>query len=211
MIKNILWDFDGVILDSMKIKGDGFIELFKKYDIDKVKEIESYHYKNGGISRFDKIEYFFKNILKKDINSNEVLSLADQFSNIIKEKLYEPSNLIEETVDFIKYNFQKYNFHIVSGAEHNELNEICTKLDLVQYFKSINGSPIKKDILVKDILEKNQYNKEETILIGDSFTDYNAANKNQIRFFGYNNRELEEYENYIEYGLDNINNCKLIK
>ena len=32
MIKNILFDFDGVILDSMKIKGDGFVELFQDYE-----------------------------------------------------------------------------------------------------------------------------------------------------------------------------------
>ena len=38
MIKNILWDFDGVILDSMKIKGDGFKELFKK-ELTKLKKL----------------------------------------------------------------------------------------------------------------------------------------------------------------------------
>ena len=32
MIKTVLWDFDGVILDSMKIKGEGFVSLFKEFD-----------------------------------------------------------------------------------------------------------------------------------------------------------------------------------
>ncbi len=43
MIKTILWDFDGVILDSMKIKGEGFIELFKSFNISDVKILEKYH------------------------------------------------------------------------------------------------------------------------------------------------------------------------
>ncbi len=51
MIKNILWDFDGVILNSMKIKGDGFIELFKEYDEMYLNKLEQYHYDNGGVSR----------------------------------------------------------------------------------------------------------------------------------------------------------------
>ena len=54
MIKTILWDFDGVILDSMKIKGNGFIELFKDCNVNDVKILEQYHYNNGGVSRFEK-------------------------------------------------------------------------------------------------------------------------------------------------------------
>ena len=59
MIKTIFWDFDGVIIDSMKIKGDGFIELFENYNLKQVRLLERYHYANGGISRFDKIKYFY--------------------------------------------------------------------------------------------------------------------------------------------------------
>ena len=44
MIKTILWDFDGVILDSMKIKGDGFVQLFRDYKKTDVKILEKYHY-----------------------------------------------------------------------------------------------------------------------------------------------------------------------
>lgn len=197
MIKTILWDFDGVILDSMKIKGDGFVELFKEYDSIKVQELEKYHYENGGISRFEKIKYFFNTILKQSISEDEVLKLAENFASIIEKKLYDSSNLIDDSLEFIKKNFRKYNFHIVSGAENEELNKICKYFDLDQYFLSINGSPIKKDILIKNILEKHGYGKHEIILIGDSINDYNAANINHIIFYGYNNPKLKQF-NYIE-------------
>ena len=29
-------------------------------------------------------------------------------------------------------------------------------------------------------------------------TDYNAAKKNKIKFYGYNNEELKKFGNYIE-------------
>ena len=32
MIKNILFDFDGVILDSMPVRDFGFREIFKEFD-----------------------------------------------------------------------------------------------------------------------------------------------------------------------------------
>ena len=39
MIKNILWDFDGVILDSMKIRDWGFREIFKDFDKNAVEKL----------------------------------------------------------------------------------------------------------------------------------------------------------------------------
>lgn len=198
MIKNILWDFDGVILDSMKIKGDGFVELFKEYNKEKVKLLEKYHYENGGVSRFEKIRYFFNEILQKNITEAEINNLADKFAKIIEDRVFNKSSLIEGSLNFIEENHIKYNFHIVSGAEHNELNSLCRYFDLDKYFISIDGSPTKKDILVKNVLEKYNYKNDETILIGDAITDYNAATKNEIVFFGFNNEELKQYGNYLD-------------
>ncbi|MEV9499461.1 HAD family hydrolase [Aliarcobacter butzleri] len=198
MIKNVLWDFDGVILDSMKIKGSGFTKLFEKYDSESVKLLEEYHYKNGGVSRFEKIKYFFNEILQENITEDEISILAKKFGKIIEQRIYDKSNLIHDSLDFIKNNYLKYNFHIVSGAEHRELNSLCKYFDLKKYFITINGSPIKKNILIKSIIEKYDYNKEETILIGDAITDYNAAKDNNISFYGYNNLELVNLDKYID-------------
>ena len=202
MIKTILWDFDGVILNSMKIKGDGFVELFKQYDPHKVKELEKFHYENGGVSRFDKIKYFFNIILEEEIKMDEVLKLADKFGKIIEKKIYNDSNLINDSLSYIKKNYKQFNFHIVSGAEHTELNKLCNSFKLTGYFISINGSPTQKEILVQDVIEKYKYGKEETILIGDAMGDYTAAKKNGIAFFGYNNTQLKKLGNYIESFLE---------
>ena len=39
---------------------------------------------------------------------------------------------------------------------------------------------------------------KEAVLIGDAMTDYYAAKKNKIKFYGYNNEELKKFGNYIE-------------
>lgn len=197
MIKTILWDFDGVILDSMKIKGDGFIELFKDYDSIEVKELEKFHYLNGGISRFEKIRYFYREVINKSISEEEIVQLADKFADIISEKIYDKKNLIQETIDFINNYHQTFNFHIVSGAENTELNELCDFFEIKRFFKSIDGSPVKKNILIENILNRFSYSNDEIILIGDSINDYEAAKSNEIKFYGYNNQDLKSY-NYIE-------------
>lgn len=205
MIKTILWDFDGVILDSMKIKGNGFVELFNGYDKVFLDEIEKYHYANGGISRFNKIRYFYNKILKQDISEKKILELAEVFAKIIEKEINNKDNLIQDSVTFLKENYKKYNFHIVSGAEEKELQYLCRELCLNDFFISINGSPIEKDILVKNILKKYKYQTQEIILIGDSINDFNAAQKNEISFYGYNNIELKVHGNYIK-SFSNIKN-----
>ncbi len=196
-IKNILWDFDGVIFDGMKIKANGFKELFNSAKKEQIDRFLEFHYTHGGVPRFQKIEYFYKEILGKDISFDEVNVLAKRFARIIERKLYSRDNLIKDSIGFIKKNYKKYSFHITSGAEHNELNRVCEYFNLSQYFITIEGSPPTKDILIRDILEKYNYKKEETILIGDSITDYSASLKNGIGFYGYNNIELKKF-NYIE-------------
>ena len=65
IVKNILWDFDGVILNSIHVRDKGFIEIFKDFDNEKVDLLLQYHKKNGGLSRYVKIRYFFEKILNK--------------------------------------------------------------------------------------------------------------------------------------------------
>ena len=194
-IKNIIFDFDGVILDSVPLKTEAFRKLFNSYPKDKVEKLIEYHMKNGGISRFVKIKHFFENILNEHISDTEIKNYADRYSQLTKEELTNSKYIINDAVDFIKQNHKKYNMHIASGADKNDLRYICEKLELTQYFLTINGSPNKKREIVKNILDLNNYKKDETILIGDSVNDYEAANENGIEFYGYNNVDLNTNNN----------------
>ena len=202
MIKTIFWDFDGVILDSMPIRDYGFAKIFEEFDKNLVDKLLEYHTLNGGLSRYVKIRYFYNILLKKDVSDEKVQELADKFSIIMKTELTNKKYLIKETVEFIKLNYQNYNFHIVSGSDEKELNYLCKELELSQYFKTIEGSPTCKNDLVKNILQKYSYNPKECILIGDSINDYEAANINGIKFYGYNNEELRSLDEYIEDSKD---------
>ena len=61
--KTILWDFDGVILDSNIIRTKGFIEIFKDFPNNYITQLIKYHEEMGGLSRYHKIEYFFNKIV----------------------------------------------------------------------------------------------------------------------------------------------------
>ena len=194
MIKNILWDFDGVILNSMEIRDSGFEIIFKNFETSKVRSLLDYHRLNGGLSRYVKIKYFYEDILKRSITEEQVLQYASKFSEIMRKELVNPENLILDAVGFIKENYTNFNFHIVSGSDQQELRFLCEELNLSNYFISIHGSPTPKNKLVKDLLVKNNYIAAQTCLIGDSINDWEAARNNKIGFYGYNNLELKGFK-----------------
>lgn len=196
VIKTILWDFDGVILDSMEIRDLGFREIFKKFEKKKVEQLIDYHNLNGGLSRYVKIRYFYEEILKKEITENEVLNFAKDFSIIMRRELINPKNLIHDSLAFIKENYRNYKFHIVSGSDQEELRYLCKELNIAQYFLSINGSPTIKNELVRKLMEKHNYLPKETCLIGDSINDFEAARFNDIFFMAFNNEDLNKYTSF---------------
>ena len=65
--RSLVFDCDGVLLDSNKVKSDAFYELALFAGKEKANELLTYHLKNGGVSRYEKIKYFYSEILKKKL------------------------------------------------------------------------------------------------------------------------------------------------
>ena len=196
--QNILWDFDGVIMDSMPIRNKGFEIVLEKFPKIEVDTLMKFHLENGGLSRYVKFRYFFEQIRKESVSEEKIKEFASEFSRIMKKLLIDESLLINDSLNFIRNNYLNYKMHIVSGSDQAELRFLCNKLGITQYFISIHGSPTPKKELVKKLLLKNQYVKDSSILIGDSINDFEAARENGIDFFGFNNINLQQgFDNYI--------------
>ena len=89
MLKGIIFDFDGVIAQSIDAKTDAFMNLYAPYGTCIVRKVVEYHEANGGMSRFEKIKYFHETFLNQSINEKEIVDLANQFSKLVIEKVIE--------------------------------------------------------------------------------------------------------------------------
>lgn len=188
-----------MLMDSMSVRNEGFIEVLKSYPTEQVGELMQYHLANGGLSRYVKFRYFFEQILNERITDEEVNRLAQEFSEIMLTKLKDPSLLISDAIDFVKSYHKQHAMHVVSGSDQKELREICAAVGIDQFFITIGGSPTPKTQLVKDVLNQYGYSNQNCVLIGDSVNDFDAAQINGVRFFGYNNVKLKGLgEDYIE-------------
>ena len=209
MIKSIIFDFDGVILDSNKIKSNAFTNLFK----DKNKNQENldmiirYHKDNMGISRNKKIKFYYENILKQKITNKEVDKIASDYSKLVFNKIIK-TKFISGSKYFLSKNFKRYLFFVSSGTPENELINICEKRKIDKYFTGIYGSPDNKEKHIKRIMKKNSLKENEVIFIGDALADYNAAVKNKIFFIGIN--YINNRKNKKNFYINNFNEVENI-
>lgn len=193
MIKVIFWDFDGVLMDSNAVRDAGFEQVLSEFPKEQVDQLLAFHQANGGLSRYVKFRYFFEEIRKEAITDEEILIWAERFSLIMKELLVNPELLIEETMNFVKENQRKYLMHITSGSDQNELRYLCQSMGIDHLFTSIHGSPKPKKEWVKELIEMNEYIKEECILIGDSVNDWEAALYCGIYFCPYSSFVINDF------------------
>ena len=76
---NIIFDFDGVIINSHKIKSLAFYEVFKKFGKTYAKKALNYHLLNIGKSRYYKFKFILKNIIRLQANSELIKNLDKEY------------------------------------------------------------------------------------------------------------------------------------
>lgn len=186
MIKAIIFDFDGVILESADIKTEAFRELFSAYSSD-TKDIVDYHIANGGLSRYVKFRYIFKNMLKQDLSEKDEKALGIRFSQIALQKVLK-APFVKGAKDFLEMNKSKYKYFIASGTPEGELLDIVLEKNLTNYFTEIHGSPSKKPDIIRAIMKKYNYLKNEVVYIGDADSDRVAAKEAEVTFIERNSK-----------------------
>ena len=169
-----IFDCDGVVLDSNRIKTRAFKEALLLEPKDKVKKLIDYHLLNGGVSRYEKFEYYFKNIkCSQDIES-DLQKALDKFASYVYNKLLK-CDLVPGVIQFVeKMNNLDIKCYVNSGSDENELNEVFKERGFINLFEEIKGSPNTKDKNTSSII--GSIGKERRgVFFGDSKSDYLSA------------------------------------
>jgi len=176
----VFFDFDGVIKESVKLKGDAFETLFLSYGDIVVNRIRAHHNLHGGISRFEKIPLYMKwagiDVTKENINE-----FLFNFSSIVKNKVVK-SNWAPGVQRFIKRDLQNNDLYLITATPQLEIEEILEEIELREFFTEVIGSPLSKAKSIARIIKKQNINSHDAIMIGDSISDMEAAERNSIGF-----------------------------
>jgi phosphoglycolate phosphatase-like HAD superfamily hydrolase len=199
--KYLIFDCDGVILNSNNIKTEAFGEVVASFGDKASKSLIDFHLERGGISRYEKFKYFVEVIaLKLNLNLKHISldELINRYSSIVKKKLEK----CEINTDIINYKkISKAKWFIVSGSDQKELREIFSKRKICEIFDGgIYGSPLNKEDIFSNLLQKNKINKTECLYIGDSEYDHISSAKFELDFIFL--KKWSEFKNIDNYAFE---------
>lgn len=185
--KTIIFDCDGVILNSNKVKTQAFFDLAEPWGVEAQNLLTKYHVNNGGISRYKKIAYLLSSILPRlsiNIDSNDYESLYNELVSLYADLVYRGLCLcdVSPALGQLRDLTHGSRWSVVSGGDQIELNKLFQSRDLTRYFDAgIFGSPDdKKFILGREFANGNF--AEPSLFIGDSKYDYVSASSMNIDF-----------------------------
>ena len=178
--ETIIWDFDGVIKDSVNIKGNIFRELFLDQEVSLQERILNHHYQNGGISRFKKLKIYL-DWSNHDNSDIKLKSLSRRFSELVFDKVIN-SKYIPGIFDYLYLNHKRQNFFLVTATPQEEIIRIAKYLKIFTFFKEIIGYPTNKEEAFKNLIINQNLDSTNLIVIGDSISEYRAAKKFNLKF-----------------------------
>lgn len=180
MIKAIIFDFDGTLVESMDLKSKAFAYLFRDYP-DKVEEIVALHTSHGGMSRFEKFDIIHRDILCQPLSKEKKEGLGRQFADYVYKGVLQ-SPLVEGAQEFLEKYHNKMSLFIASGTPHEEINSIVKDMNLGKYFKKVYGSPLKKKDIVLEIMRDFKFQPQELVFVGDAIDDEEGAKEAGVKF-----------------------------
>jgi len=200
-VKVIVLDFDGVIVESNKIKHQAFSELFSGFP--EHNEIMSYHLSHNAVNRHAKFRHIIENILKKKYDEKLAKKWALKFSELTRDKIIK-CPYVDGAVDFIDYFSNRYPLYIASATPLDELKIILEGRGISQYFKGVYGAPMPKTEMLRDIAQKESAVPKEILYIGDSREDYETSSELGCVFIArisghdFNAPEVKNFKNMSE-------------
>jgi phosphoglycolate phosphatase-like HAD superfamily hydrolase len=181
-MKAVILDFDGIILESVDIKGWAFRKLFEDYP-QHLDTIHAFHYANGGMPRFDKFRYIYKEILQEPLPEERFKELCERYSALVFERVLA-CDFVAGALEFLKKYHQSLFLFIVSGTPQEEMTRVVKARRLDSYFKGVFGSPKRKGYWTKRIMDEYRLDGDQVLWVGDAMSDLRAARENNIKFAG---------------------------
>ena len=200
--RSIVFDCDGVVLNSNNIKTEAFRKAVSSFGDDAVDKLISYHLSNGGISRYKKFNYFLKSIVPNSVDQEGKLTLHQMLNiysyetekGLLKAKITYGLHIMRNKMPHIRWS-------IVSGGDQVQLRYIFKQRMIMDLFDGgIYGSPDDKNEIIK-----REINNKNIILpalsLGDSKLDHEVASSNGLDFIFIS--EWTDFKDYKSYCKEN--------
>jgi phosphoglycolate phosphatase-like HAD superfamily hydrolase len=185
-LRAIVFDFDGVILESAEVKTEAFMELYADYP-DKVQAIRDYHVAQAGISRYVKFEHIQRNILGLPYTEETRKRVSAEFERLTRERIFRCPQV--PGAEGLLRGLRGRVLRIVgSGTPQAELELIVATRGMDGWFEELWGTPRLKADILRDVMARHSLSPRQVLMVGDGMSDYDAAREAGTQFLA---RETE--------------------
>ena len=172
-LEAIVFDFDGVILESAAGKGKAFLDLFSDYP-EHLEAIRAHHLANLGVSRFEKFEWIYGNLLERPLSEAESRELGRRYSELVFETTVA-SPFVPGALELLESLVGRSPLFVASATPQAELEAVIQRRGIDRFFTGVHGSPPAKPRLLAEIIETGGFDAERVLMIGDGVSDLEAA------------------------------------
>ena len=213
MLKAVIFDMDGVIVNSEPLHHLAYKKMFEEFKLDVSNSLYESFTGQSTYSICEQLCEIFD--LKVDANAL-VLSKRKHFKIIFEND--SSFEMIDGAMNLIKDYFENnLTLVLASSASMTNIERIFKKFDLNKFFKAkISGADLKEskpnpEIFVK-AAELAGFKKEECIVIEDSTSGIMASKSAGIYCVGYNsyNSKNQNYDN-ANLVVSDLNEIKFSK
>ena len=170
----MVFDCDGVLIESNTIKTQAMGKTVDEFGQAAMDRLMAYHNEHGGVSRFKKFEWFYREVVKEPFSDKMMTVLCNRFTQLCFDAVLNAPMVIgaKESLELLSGRLPMF---VASGAPEKELQDILLQRGLAPYFKSIHGTPPEKQYLLERIIYANKLDASEVLMVGDALTDLEAA------------------------------------
>ena len=201
--KTIIFDCDGVVLNSNKVKTEAFYNTALQFGKVAAERLVKYHVERGGISRYEKFQWFVDSLTEDDLAQSETEPNLDSLLATYASEVHKGlrSCDVAEGLVELRNKTGGSTWLIVSGGDQAELRELFAERNIAQYFDGgIFGSPDSKETIMNRERELGNI-ESPAVFIGDSQYDYTAvSNVSGIDFIFVT--DWSEFDSYKQFFSD---------
>lgn len=200
----LVFDFDGVIIESEHIKTRAFRELYGEHGSEVVTAVVAHHEANGGISRRKKIRHCHATLLGIELDAARLEALCQRFSALVEDEVVG-CDWVPGAPEVLATHFGRRPMFVVSGTPQEELTRIICRRGLAGWFTEAHGSPPEKAVTVRSLLARYNFDPRTVLFVGDAAADWRAARETGVRFIG---RLADEQPNPFPMGTPLISDLR---